>query len=641
LDAHVIKALCPTCQATLRIPVGSDRQSWRCPRCGHDLHEQPKQTVKPAAKKPTKTPATPRFLIPALALGIMAIVAVCFGITWAALHFLPSVSKNQEAASKGETEPPSGPPSAIQAETDSAAQAGVPATAPASPRKEAFPRRILAIAVNNYLFANPVHYGSAGHDVHSLVTLLGRVWQVPPGQVVELGDRVPKSRSPSKPAIEATIARFLDTSRPQDRILILFIGHAAALDERPYLVPIEGDLGAKDSLIPLSWLYDRLAACRARQKALVLDVCRLDPNRGEERPGCGPLPAAWKNALSKPPPGVEVWCACSEGQFSYEIDSGPAAGSIFLNQMMEVLRPGEGPADPRPEEPLPLAALAKAVGQKTAGEVKRSFQAVQTPILAGQEAAGGAPFDPSEPSPKPFGLPTLPRVPGTVSIEDTQKILKEMEMPFLKWPRDGSGPVRLDALPPISMKDLETYRTNAASGQLGEAVAKAQEAVRQEIQGKRLRDRFPALPNERQFQNQILTEEKRVAKFLLKLSEILEELQKAGSMAKDAAPRWRANYDFVRAQLLSQLAFLYEFQSLLGQLRKAKPPRDPKLHQGWCLVSQEKMQGDAAGKKLAGGARKALDQLIQNYPGTPWAILARRARLTRLGLDWQACHLAK
>ena len=62
--------------------------------------------------------------------------------------------------------------------------------------------------------------------------------------------------------------------------MLVFVGHAVDLDGQQYLVPLEGELTAKESLIPLKWLYDRLAACPARQKVLVMDLCRNDMARG-------------------------------------------------------------------------------------------------------------------------------------------------------------------------------------------------------------------------------------------------------------------------------------------------------------------------------------------------------------------------
>ena len=108
--------------------------------------------------------------------------------------------------------------------------------------------------------------------------------RVPPDQIYVLSDAVygKEARPPVKPIIEQTVERFLATCRRQDRIVLVFVGHAVEIDDEPYLVPLEGELTAKETLIPLKWLYDRLATCPARQKVLVMDVCREDTARGNE-----------------------------------------------------------------------------------------------------------------------------------------------------------------------------------------------------------------------------------------------------------------------------------------------------------------------------------------------------------------------
>src|SRR5262249_42966248 len=108
-----------------------------------------------------------------------------------------------------------------------------------TPTKGAFPRRALAISVNNYLYANPVNYGAMGRDVNSLLDRMCRTMHIPANQVVELSDSTVKNpRAPLKPVIEGTVLQFLSSCRAQDRILVLFVGHAVEIDGEAFLVPI-------------------------------------------------------------------------------------------------------------------------------------------------------------------------------------------------------------------------------------------------------------------------------------------------------------------------------------------------------------------------------------------------------------------
>ena len=74
-------------------------------------------------------------------------------------------------------------------------------------------------------------------------------------------------------------------------------------------MPLEGELDRPETLIPFKWFCGELARCPARQKVLILDVCRLNPVSGAEDryPGhgdaMGPKLAA-ADQVAPPPAGV-------------------------------------------------------------------------------------------------------------------------------------------------------------------------------------------------------------------------------------------------------------------------------------------------------------------------------------------------
>src|SRR5262249_963201 len=140
-------------------------------------------------------------------------------------------------------------------------------------------------------FAGPGVGTKPDKSGHAVFTRLADALHIAGDQRAELSDSAPggAARPPLKPVIESTIHDFLTSSRAQDRVLLLFVGHAVELGEQAYLVPLEGELDKEATLIPLAWLYEQLSKCKARQKALIIDVCRFDPTRGPERPGSGPM----------------------------------------------------------------------------------------------------------------------------------------------------------------------------------------------------------------------------------------------------------------------------------------------------------------------------------------------------------------
>ena len=89
------------------------------------------------------------------------------------------------------------------------------------------------------------------------------------------------------------------------------------------------------------------------------------------------------------------------------------------------------------------------------------------------------------------------------------------------------------------------------------------------------------------------------------------------------------------ARLEAEFAYLMEYQSMLGQMRKELPPRDRELHGGWKLAATTTLTGDSAGKKMASSSHKLLDRIAKDHAGTPWEVLAKREKLTALGLEWK------
>ena len=93
----------------------------------------------------------------------------------------------------------------------------------------------------------------------------------------------------------------------------------------------------------------------------ILDTCRLDPAKGQERPGSGPMGEKLDAMLKEPPPGVQVWSACVEKQQSYETDNAPMG--VFLDELESTLRKGLRNKIQHPPDPLPLEAFQFAARQ--------------------------------------------------------------------------------------------------------------------------------------------------------------------------------------------------------------------------------------------------------------------------------------
>src|SRR5262249_52864184 len=114
-----------------------------------------------------------------------------------------------------------------------------------------FPRRALAISINDYLFANPINYGmpiTAGPNVQALLDRFSQPsgLRVPASQLGLLSDAARTPVPPTEPVIRNTIVNFLKESRAQDRVILLIVGHVVEVEGDLVLLPIDGMTDSKE-----------------------------------------------------------------------------------------------------------------------------------------------------------------------------------------------------------------------------------------------------------------------------------------------------------------------------------------------------------------------------------------------------------
>jgi hypothetical protein len=682
--ASAVKAICPGCKKIIRIPAELLDQPVRCRHCMRVVRLKSARTATGPAAAAQAQPVelggksvaaqnnsesiplvhadplvrTREYLRQARRRKWLGLAAVCFFGIVALTGFLFRDRLGQLGRELTEN-------TAVTEESGSSKNDGSKTHPPAG---IVFPRRALAICVSNYLYANPVSYGDRGHNIHSLMDRVGRSLHVPYSQLFEVSDagvtisndsgpsvaqkkkgqekKPSLARPPLKAVVEEAIVRFFETSRPQDRIVLLFCGHAVVIGSEAYLVPLDGDFTAKDTLIPFAWLYNQLQKCLARQKLLILDTCRLDPTAGLERPGSGPMSDKLDEILQKPPAGVQVWSSCVKGQYSYEIDG----TSVFLEKLQDSLMQKVLKNSDNPEDSLPLDAFVKTVTDATSSEVESRLKAKQTPRITGQAADDGVAFDPHEPEPPKIELSQ----PGMASADaalrsDIQNILKEIDLPPIKLPRDQAAATHLELIISFAAKTMEAYKPDYSSVSeiesapdkfpLRVAILKVVKLLNDEFSPEKapvtFRESFAEVKNER-VKAEILKEQTKPAKVLLDLQEALDALRKVGEKRdQEPSKRWQAHYDYVRGQLLARIAYVSEYNLMLGKIRKDELPELSPGQTGYRLSSQEKLQSSKEVKEMAAESKKILAKLAKDHAGTPWEVLGKRAQVTTLGLKWE------
>jgi uncharacterized caspase-like protein/ribosomal protein S27E len=538
-----------------------------------------------------------------------------------------------------------------------------PPPPPAVKYTGAYPRRALLIGAKNYLYANPLNPGYVGQagdplGTHELRRALTTAMNFQGNQVAEFSDMAEMEPcAPLKTVMEDNIVQFLKDSRPQDRVLLVFVGHVVEVEEKGYLVPIDGDIQRVETLVPLEWLYGELGKCKARQKLVIMDVAHLDPEQGVARVTGGRLGDKLEEQLSKPPEGVQVWVSCAAGQQSYEFASSGHNGSVFMYFLVtlcnEMTNPGRRKAleeklpglREAPEASLPLAVLAAEVNRETTEYVKMRWKADQTPRLFGSEPPPRPELDPTanDPTPVPVAVKMTQSIEPAADPKLIDSIIAELKLADDQYRKiDGKS------LPHLSAKNLEAYQADYTSMEefkvslekhpLRMATLEASELLSKHDRSFRMGFVYPG--DEGRFKTDLFNEQEAPAVIERELKSGLAKLEEAGMMHRDKEPskRWQAHYDYILARYLAKMAWTREYNLVLGLMRKETPPRDKPESTGWRLVPQEKLQQKDT-RDLDKRRKVVVERILADFPGTPWEFLARREAHMVLGLMPQEAKL--
>lgn len=527
------------------------------------------------------------------------------------------------------------------------------------------PRRALVIAPVNYLFHNSTPFyqsregSGAGENALLYRFTVGAPFGMDKNQVFFLSDisegRYPAA-PPQKETIEAAIKDFCASSRPQDRVILFFSGHACDVEDKGYLIPIEGDKDDKESLIPIDWVYDQLAKCKARQKVLVLDAFRFPPARGLELPATGPMTEAVDKQLENPPAGVQVITACLKDQQALEFE----AGSLFQTAMLDAFRKMALGAIVQPKDPLPVADLVDKAnafmkeqlrGGAMMAKEDMAEGTTQTCRLSGKEADGGA--EPNSADPPAATFVYFKSEKNAANVATANAVLKEIqELPPMKLAQAPQLASLSMAALPGATKDIEEYKDDGfnpfAADQATIASMKEKYPIRvmvyqistklKEFLNLPMREVLsnPGGPLDAKAKGRFLLEQKDPALALLDLEELLADAKKLDEKREaETSKRWQAHFDMALARLQSRLVYIYEYNNLIALIRNDSLPNLGPTDSGWRVNTSARIQiKESSVKAMAKDTVRIWDRLAADYPGTPWAVIAKRERNVSMGLQW-------
>jgi hypothetical protein len=125
-----------------------------------------------------------------------------------------------------------------------------------------------------------------------------------------------------------------------------------------------------------------------------------------------------------------------------------------------------------------------------------------------------------------------------------------------------------------------------------------------------------------------------------RLNEMLEMLtQGEKDREKLTEPRWQASYDLAMGRVLAMRVRAFGYNTVLAEMKATPKTFQTKGHNHWRLVPSKEITSGPNVKKLAVKASTYLKRIIDDHPGTPWALLAEKELSQPMGWEWQEDHV--
>jgi hypothetical protein len=103
--------------------------------------------------------------------------------------------------------------------------------------------------------------------------------------------------------------------------------------------------------------------------------------------------------------------------------------------------------------------------------------------------------------------------------------------------------------------------------------------------------------------------------------------------AKEDSPRWLAGFDLARGRVLAHKVRAETYNAILAKAKLGMPFKDEK-NNTWVLAADEEISVGSKLEREADEAKKLLVSVVENHPGTPWAVLAAEELKIPIGWKW-------
>ncbi len=181
------------------------------------------------------------------------------------------------------------------------------------------------------------------------------------------------------------------------------------------------------------------------------------------------------------------------------------------------------------------------------------------------------------------------------------------------------------------------YEAEVMASPVRRAVMEAALLTQQKLPGQPSLN-FPAVEDD--FKDALEKQQEVAARTAYTVDEALSVVAPAAK-ARDQEPsrRWQAHYDLIRGRLMAMKVRCYEYNWACATMKKDPPKFQKPDSNAWKLVPDDEIHYSDKAAEAAKAARDLLKKVVDEHPGTPWALLAQRELKDPFGFKWVETHV--
>lgn len=106
-----------------------------------------------------------------------------------------------------------------------------------------------------------------------------------------------------------------------------------------------------------------------------------------------------------------------------------------------------------------------------------------------------------------------------------------------------------------------------------------------------------------------------------------------GARSEEMSPRWQAGFDLAMGRVMAVKVRTDAYNVMLAKAKTGLKPKNPKTNI-WNLEPADTVNAGSRMSKFANKAKMYLQRVVDEHPGTPWALMAQRELDTPIGWAW-------